>query len=84
MSETQKMTTTEQTQIATSILKTQSKPTQELVWISESGGIAKQPCEHTKIPGFDADFCEVCRIWWVNRHERDKYYARKRSGLDHS
>jgi hypothetical protein len=78
------MTTTPQTQIAQSILSQSSKRAQEIVWLSAGGSKVRDTCEHPKIPGLDADFCQVCRIWWVNAFEREKYSARKRDGINHS
>jgi hypothetical protein len=42
------------------------------------GNILNLTCDHKKIPGLDADFCETCRIYYVDEKEIAKYQLRKK------
>ena len=54
-------------------------PVREVATTTTLGIQLLKKCNHARIPGLDADFCEVCRIYFVDQKERDKFYARKRS-----
>lgn len=44
-------------------------PSVESVVVRNSAGRElAQPCRHPKIPGLDADYCQQCKIYWVNNH----------------
>ncbi|AFY47092.1 hypothetical protein Nos7524_1203 [Nostoc sp. PCC 7524] len=59
------------------------EPVQSIVYKSSNGTVIKSVCNHNLIPGLDASFCIVCRVYWVNEHEIAKYYARKKQGINH-
>lgn len=48
-------------------------------WKTEEGKAIKTPCTHDKTPGLDADFCKICKIYWVDDHEIKKFKERKKA-----
>jgi hypothetical protein len=53
-------------------------PTSSIRHIGIKGNILNPTCSHKKIPGLDADFCEICRIYYVDEQETAKYQLRKK------
>jgi Zn-finger nucleic acid-binding protein len=53
--------------------------TSSISWKTEEGKTIKTPCTHDKIPGLDTDFCETCRIYWVDNYEIKQFKERKKA-----
>jgi hypothetical protein len=49
------------------------KPVREIVRVTEDGHPMAKPCQHALdqadcvLPGLDADYCTVCRVYWVDQ-----------------
>jgi hypothetical protein len=55
------------------------KSAKHITWKRADGNIINPKCNHPLIPGLDADFCEVCRIYWIDAQETEIFFARKRN-----
>lgn len=58
--------------------------TKEVPVINKVGGIVGQTCQHQDrfIPGLDADFCPICRTYWVDEQMREKLLNKRKSSPD--
>ena len=64
------------------------KPIQEIVRINLQRKEVCKPCSHVLnnagcvIPGLDADYCQECRIYWINAYMRDLLLNKRRKISD--
>jgi len=54
-------------------------PVYEIVSIGASRKVIREACTHALIPGLDASFCKICRIWWVDQDMRDRLTSGKKA-----
>jgi hypothetical protein len=64
------------------------KPTTSIVRFNLNQKEIRQPCHHVLnsdrcvIPGLDADFCQTCRIYWVDEYRLDLLLNKRKSLAD--
>ena len=64
------------------------EPTTSIVRFNLSQKEVRQPCSHVLssdrcvIPGLDADFCQVCRVYWVDEYMLDRLLNKRKSLAD--
>jgi hypothetical protein len=54
-----------------------------IITINSQGKRMRGTCSHPLIPGLDADFCNVCRIWWIDQQMTERLLNRRKNRVVH-